>query len=95
MKKVSVVRFRPKAGMKDEFVAALAGFNHDRSDGKTRQVLIADLGDEVMAVAIRDADIFDQDVREGVEFLDTVRFMLEEYNADDRNTIALTGDLIT
>ena len=94
MKKVSVVRFKPKPGMKDEFLAHLEAFNASRADGTKRQSYLVDLGEEIMAVAIRDADIFEEDVREGVAWLDKARHMLEEYNADDRNTIAITGTLI-
>lgn len=94
MKKLSIVRFKPKPGQKDDFVAAITDFNKERMVASARTFYLMDYGDEVVAVAIRDTDNFAEDVSKGVEWLDQHRHMLEEYNAEDRNTIAMTGDLI-
>jgi hypothetical protein len=50
--------------------------------------------DEVFSIVIRDADMLEKSAKEGVEFLDTVRHMLQEFNPIDRHTIPLTGDLV-
>ena len=94
MKKLSIVRFKPKSGQKDDFVAAITDFNKERMVASARTFYLMDYGDEVVAVAIRDTDNFAEDVSKGIEWLDQHRHMLEEYNAEDRNTVAMTGDLI-
>ena len=38
-------------------------------------------------------EFLDQRTREGVEWLDSVKHMLQEYNPTDRHTIPITGDL--
>jgi hypothetical protein len=38
--------------------------------------------------------MLEKSAKEGVEFLDTVRHMLQEFNPIDRHTIPLTGDLV-
>ena len=50
--------------------------------------------DEVFSIVIRDADTLEKNAKEGVEFLDTVRHMLKEFNPIDRHTIPLTGSLV-
>ena len=49
--------------------------------------------DEVFSVGIRDTEFLQQSAKEGVEWLDGVRHMLQEYNPIDRHTIPITGDL--
>ena len=52
-------------------------------------------GDEVIAVVIRDADGFEESAKEGVvNWLDQRRPMLQEYDAVNRHTIPLSGDLV-
>ena len=94
MKKLSIVRFKPKPGKKDEFVAGILDFNKERMTASARTFYLMDYGDEVIAVAIRDPDNFAEDVSKGVEWLDQHRHLLEEYNAEDRHTIPMPGDLI-
>ena len=50
--------------------------------------------DEVYSVVIRKADQLENDAKQGVEYLDTVRHMLQEFNEVDRHTIPVTGDLV-
>ena len=50
--------------------------------------------DEVVAVAIRDADKLEESAKEGVSWLDQQRPLLQEYNEVDRHTIFMTGDLV-
>ena len=51
-------------------------------------------GDEVFSVVVRHADQLENDAKQGVEYLNSVRHMLQEYNDVDRHTIAVTGDLV-
>jgi len=52
-------------------------------------------GDEVIVVAIRDADGFEERAKDGVvNWLDERRPMLQEYDPVNRHTIPLTGDLV-
>ena len=51
-------------------------------------------GDEIYAVVIRDANALQEKASKGVEWLDTQRHLLQEYNEVDRHTLPLTGDLI-
>jgi len=50
--------------------------------------------DEVFSIVVRQADQLESDAKQGVEYLNTVRHMLQEYNETDRHTIPLTGDLV-
>ena len=50
--------------------------------------------DEVVAVAIRDADKLEESVKQGVGWLDQQRHLLQEYNDLDRHAMATTGDLV-
>jgi hypothetical protein len=51
-------------------------------------------GDEIYAVAIRDADALQESASKGVEWLDTQRHLLQEWNDVDRHTLPVTGDLV-
>ena len=50
--------------------------------------------DELYSVVIRKADQLENDAKQGVEYLDTVRHMLQEFYEVDRHTILVTGDLV-
>ena len=50
--------------------------------------------EEVFSIVVRYADQLETDAKQGVEYLNTVRHMLHEYNEIDRHTIPLTGDLV-
>ena len=94
MKKVSVIRFRPKSGHRDEFIGALSDFMNSKSHPGQHEQLVAVKDDEVISIVIRDADYLEESARDGVAWLDSVRHMLDEYNATDRHTIPLTADLV-
>ena len=49
---------------------------------------------EVFSIVIRHADKLEEDAKRGVQTLDGMRHMLQEYNEVDRHTIPLTGDLV-
>ena len=91
-KKLSIIRFKPKPEHYDQFLADVLENNKDK-DPNTRFAVKA--GDEVIVVAIRDADGFEQRAKDRVvNWLDERRPMLKEYDPVNRHTIPLTGDLV-
>ena len=48
----------------------------------------------IQSKCMEQADQLESDAKQGVEYLNTVRYMLQEYNETDRHTIPLTGDLV-
>ena len=91
-KKLSIIRFKPKPEHYDQFLADVLENNKDK-DPNTRFAVKA--GDEVIVVAIRDADGFEQRTKESVvNWLDERRPMLQEYDPVNRHTIPLSGDLV-
>ena len=94
MKKLTIVRFKPKPEHFDAFVQELkqASTAPDRTAILNSFVMIKD--DEVFSIVIRHADKLEEDAKRGVQTLDGMRHMLQEYNEVDRHTIPLTGDLV-
>ena len=91
-KKLSIIRFKPKPEHYDQFLADVLENNKDK-DPNTRFAVKA--GDEVIVVAIRAADGFEERAKERVvNWLDERRPMLQEYDPVNRHTIPLTGDLV-
>ena len=94
MKKLTIVRFKPKPEHFDAFVKELkqASTAPDRTAILNSFVMTKD--DEVFSIVIRHADKLEEDAKRGVQTLDGMRHMLQEYNEVDRHTIPLTGDLV-
>jgi len=94
MKKLSIIRFKPKAEYYDEFVASLKAYISlpERTGIVNHFIMTKD--DEVFSIVVRHADQLEADAKQGVSYLDTVRHMLQEFNDFDRHTIPLTGDLV-
>ena len=94
MKKLTIVRFKPKPEHFDAFVQELkqASTAPERTAILNSFVMTKD--DEVFSIVIRHADKLEEDAKRGVQTLDGMRHMLQEYNEVDRHTIPLTGDLI-
>ena len=94
MKKLTIVRFKPKPEHFDAFVQELklASTTPDRTAILNSFVMTKD--DEVFSIVIRHADKLEEDAKRGVQTLDGMRHMLQEYNEVDRHTIPLTGDLV-
>ena len=94
MKKLTIVRFKPKPEHFDAFVQELkqASTAPDRTAILNSFVMTKD--DEVFSIVIRHADKLEEDAKRGVQTLDGMRHMLQEYNEEDRHTIPLTGDLV-
>ncbi len=91
MKKLTIVRFKPKPECYEEFITALK--QQGASAGHVEHYITC-CDDEVIAVAIRDADKLEQSAKQGVSWLDQQRHLLQEYNDIDRHTMATTGDLV-
>ena len=91
MKKLTIVRFKPKPECHDEFIEALKV--QGRSAAHVEHHIMR-CDDEVVAVAIRNADKLEESAKQGVGWLDQQRHLLQEYNEVDRHTIFMTGDLV-
>ena len=94
MKKLSIIRFKPKPDYFDEFVKSLNHFISLPERTGITDSFIMTKDEEVFSIVVRYADQLDNDAKQGVEYLNTVRHMLQEYNETDRHTIPLTGDLV-
>ena len=90
MQKLSIIRFKPKPECFDEFVSNITEFN----ETKHRIFHLMKSGDELHAIVIRDASILEQDASDGVKWLDGQRQLLQEFDADNKHTIPLSGDLL-
>ena len=93
MKKLSIIRFKPNPEHYDEFTRTLREFLNQRTREGVEHFYVMTKDDEVFSVGIRDTEFLQQSAKEGVEWLDGVRHMLQEYNPIDRHTIPITGDL--
>ena len=94
MRKLSVIRFKPKPECFDKFVAASKGFSRDTGTANPPTYYIMTCKDEVFHVMIRDSDTINENIENGVSWLDSQRHLLQEYNEIDRHTLPVTGDLV-
>ena len=94
MKKLSIIRFKPKPENYEEFVESLKRFISLPERKGIVDSFIMTKDEEVFSIVVRHADQIENDAKQGVEYLNSVRHMLQEYNATDRHTIPLTGDLV-
>ena len=90
MQKLSIIRFKPKPEYFNEFIDNITAFN----GSKHRIFHLMRSGDELHAIVIRNSEILTQDAADGVNWLDGQRHLLQEFDAINRHTIALSGDLI-
>ena len=94
MKKLSIIRFKPKPENYEEFVKSLKRFISLPERKGIVDSFIMTKDEEVFSIVVRHADQIENDAKQGVEYLNSVMHMLQEYNATDRHTIPLTGDLV-
>ena len=94
MKKLTIVRFKPKPEHFDAFVQELKQASTAPDRTAILNSFIMTKEDEVFSIVIRHADKLEEDAKRGVQTLDGMRHMLQEYNEVDRHTIPLTGDLV-
>ena len=94
MKKLTIVRFKPKPEHFDAFLQELKQASTAPDRTAILNSFIMTKEDEVFSIVIRHADKLEEDAKRGVQTLDGMRHMLQEYNEVDRHTIPLTGDLV-
>jgi hypothetical protein len=94
MRKLSAIRFKPKPECFDKFVAASKEFSRDTGTANPPTYYIMTCKDEVFHVMIRDSDTINENIENGVSWLDSQRHLLQEYNEIDRHTLPVTGDLV-
>ena len=94
IKKLSIIRFKLNPGNYDAFVKSLKHFISllDKKGIVDSYIMTKDK--EVFSIVVRHADQFESDSKQGVKYLNTVRYMLQKYNEIHRHTIPLTGDLV-
>ena len=94
MKKLSIIRFKPKPECFDEFLAKMREFSRERgtSTPPSQYLMIKD--GEIYPIIIRDGASLAESAKSGVGWLDTQRHLLQEYNEVDRHTLPTTGDLV-
>ena len=91
MKKLTIVRFKPKPECYEDFLAAL---RTQATDAQHIEHRIVRCDAEVVAISIREADKLAESAKQGVEWLDGHRHLLQEWNEVDRHTLAMTGELV-
>ena len=91
-KKLSIVRFKPKPEHFDEFVKNIQDWHNQVFAKGDHRLMRTD--DEVVAIVVRDSEMLQENVKRGVAWLDIQRPLLQEYNAVDRHTLPMTGDLV-
>ena len=91
MKKLTIVRSKPKPECHDEFLAApkVQATNANHIEHR-----IACCDDEIVAIFIWESDKLAESAKQGVEWLDGHRHLLQEWNDVDRHTLAMTGELV-
>jgi|TARA_B100000768_G_C10941800_1_gene234016 hypothetical protein len=94
MKKLSIIRFKPKPECFDEFLASMKAYAKDRATSNPPTHLLMTTKDEVIGVVIRGDDAINESMKTGVNWLDQQRHLLQEYNEVDRHTMPVTGDLV-
>ena len=95
MKKLSIVRFKPKPEYYDEFLAAISTRSkYELEIGGFIEHHIVRCDGELVAISIREADKVVESSKAGVEWLDGHRHLLQEWNDVDRHTLAMTGELV-
>ena len=95
MKKLSIIRFKPKPGCFDAFLANAVENSRESLTANPPTHFLMTREDEIFAIVIRDAAVLQENAAQGVNWLDTQRHLLLEYNEVDRHTIPLTGDLVS
>ena len=91
-KKLSIVRFKPKPECFDAFLQNIQDWHAQAfADGDHRLMRTKE---EVVAIVVRDSEMLDENIKRGVNWLDSQRPLLQEYNDVDRHTMPITGDLV-
>ena len=91
MQKLTIVRFKPMSGCHKEFIETLK--EQGKSAGHVEHHIMQ-CEDEVVVVAIRDNDKLAESAKQGIDWLDQQRHLLQKYNEVDRHTIFMTGEIV-
>ena len=94
MKKISVIRFKPKPECFDEFLANIKERSRGRALASPPTHFLMTTDEEIVAIAIRSESELAESAARGVDWLDTQRHLLVEYSEQDRHTIPLTGTMV-
>ncbi len=94
MKKLSIIRFKPKPECFDEFLENVRANSRETRTTNPPTHYLMTHGDEIYAVVIRDTDALQESAAQGVNWLDTQRHLLQEWNDVDRHTLPVTGTLV-
>ncbi len=94
MKKLSIIRFKPKPECFEEFLENLQAYSREAATADPPTHFLMIHGDEVYAIIIRSAEALQESASKGVEWLDAQRHLLQEYNEVDRHTLPVTGGLV-
>ncbi len=70
MKKLSIIRFKPKPECFDEFLKNILANSHETRTANPPTHYIMTHDDEIYGVVIRDADALQESASKGVEWLD-------------------------
>ena len=92
--KISIIRFKPKPQCFDEFLTNVKERSKERALSTPPTHYLMTTPDEVVAIVLRTENELSESSSRGVNWLDTQRHLLLEYNEEDRHTIPLTGDLV-
>ena len=93
MRKMSIVRYKPKPECYDEFLEALQTLQNERATAVPPAAWTLKKDDEIIRVVIRDLEEFSSDVS-NTNWLDSARHLLQELNEVGRHSIPLTGDIV-
>ena len=93
MRKMSIVRYKPKPECYDEFLKALQALQHGRATAASPSAWTITKDDEIIRVVIRDLEEFTSDAS-NTNWLDTVRHLIQEFNEVGRHAIPFTGDIV-
>ena len=91
-KKISIVRFKPKSEYFDEFLQNIQDWHAQVFADGDHRLMRTD--EEVVAIVVRDSEMLQENIKRGVNWLDSQRPLLQEYNDVDRHTMPMTGDLV-
>ena len=94
MKKLSIIRFKPKPECFEEFLENLQAYSREAATADPPTHFLMLDGGEIYTSVVRDAEVLQESVSKGVEWLDDQRHLLQEYNKVDRHTPRVSGDFV-
>ena len=92
--KISIIRFKPKPDCFDKFLKNVKERSQERALSTPPTHYLMTTPDEVVAIILRTETELSESSTRGVNWLNTQRHLLLEYNEEDRHSIPLTGNLV-